>query len=57
MGSFEEIALTALENDEKKNFKVYRAADTLKRLTKIGATTDRYRTKAKELFKYAKCFD
>jgi hypothetical protein len=49
--------LVALENDQSRNFKVYEAANTLRRLTKAGSGVDKYRVKAKELFKFAKCFD
>ena len=54
---YEEAALNALNNDQKRNFKVEVAANTLRRLVKAGASGDQYKAKARELFKYAKYFE
>lgn len=54
---YEEMALAALEQDANKAGKVYVVANTLRRLVKSGATGDKYRQRAKALFKYAKLFD
>ena len=54
---YEEAALNALNNDQKRNFKVEVAANTLRRLVKAGASGEQYKAKARELFKYAKYFE
>ena len=56
-GSFETLALKALETDPKRNHKVYQVENTLKRLVKAGVTNDKYRQKSKELFPLAKVFE
>ncbi|CDW89756.1 n-alpha-acetyltransferase auxiliary subunit-like [Stylonychia lemnae] len=54
---YEKVAIDALTNDLRRNFKVHNAANTLKRLTKIGASDVQYRQKAQEVFIHARHFD
>jgi hypothetical protein len=55
--TYETIALKALESDPKRNHKVYLVENTMKRLVKAGASNDKYKAMAKEVFPLAKVFD
>lgn len=57
MKRFEELAQKALTQDPQRQFKVYQAANLLKRLRKSGSSGDKFSAVAKEQYKLAKVFD
>ena len=54
---YEELAVAALERDSERDNKVEVAANLMRRLLKSGGQATAFKAKAKEIFKYAKCFE
>ena len=53
---FEELAIKALENDKKRNWKVKGCENILRRLKKGEATGENFKGKAHEIFPKATAF-
>jgi len=54
---FEDLAVQALTQEPNKNDKVEKVVNLLRRVKKAGASGDKLKEKAKEVFKLAKYFD